>query len=466
MLISLILIICGIPIISSASASIPVVNTTQKTPIWKFSNPPQACPVFSDTLNLSDIPSDIRHPEIAAVGNNVYVLYKDTPNNFNFPLFFKRSTDGGASFSKEIQLAKDIFYYRSNMAAVGNNVYIVWESSSPQGIFFVRSVDSGASFEKPIKLGNSPLTFDVPAIGVYGKSSVYVAWREYISGNGEIFYARSIDSGKSFGKTIHLSNNTEDSYPPKLAISNDGNNVYVVWSDKLTQLGDTDVFFRRSSNGGTSFDNTINLSNNAGHSDDSVVITASSGAVTNNNVYVAWRQNVSPTDNEILYRRSTNGGTSFGNTINLSNDVPKSWSPEAAAFGDNHFYIAWLSSNDLLYKRSINGGTSFGNTINLSDAPGVSASFHHQITVSSNNNANVLWIGGGPGNMDVFFRKSSPGGAGFGCTLNLSDSGGTKGQIDLATGSGVKNIFTTWTDYTNGTAYLYFRTSPPPVPVP
>ena len=51
--------------------------------------------------------------------------------------------------------------------------------------------------------------------------------------------------------------------------------------------------------------------------------------------------------------------------------------------------------------------------------------------VSSNNNVNILWSYNIPGNEDVFFRKSSSGGAGFGCTLNLN-SIGDKSQINLA----------------------------------
>lgn len=169
-----------------------------------------------------------------------------------------------------------------------------------------------------------------------------------------------------------------------------------------------------------------------------------------------------------MYRRSTNGGTSFGNTINLSNDATASWHPVAVAYGDNHFYIAWTSWQDheILYKTSVSGGTSFGNAINLSNDPGKSA--YARIAVSSNNNVNVLWVGNTPGNEDVFFRKSSAGGAGFGCTLNLSDSNsaGVKGRIDLAIVSGGNNIFTTWMADAAVNNDIYFRTSPPPVPVP
>ena len=49
-----------------------------------------------------------------------------------------------------------------------------------------------------------------------------------------------------------------------LRISSSGNNVYVVWEDNT--LGNIDILFRESNDGGMSFGPTINLSNNAGSS--------------------------------------------------------------------------------------------------------------------------------------------------------------------------------------------------------
>ena len=93
-------------------------------------------------------------------------------------------------------------------------------------------------------------------------------------------------------------------------------------------------------------------------------------------------------------------------------------------------------------------------------------SYYVLIAVSSNNNVNVLWSYNTPGNEDVFFRKSSSGGAGFGCTLNLSNSIGDKSQINLAMAGGGNSIYTTWIGDTTVNNDIYFRTSPPPAPVP
>ena len=118
-------------------------------------------------------------------------------------------------------------------------------------------MDGGAvSFENPIKLGMNPEGVKTPpSRSHHGKSGVYVVWREH----------------------------TQVTY------SSPG----VLMEVKV-------------------FDNTINLSNNAGEYRRSVVVTASSGVVSNDNVYVAWVDDLSsPNANEILYRRSINGGVAL-----------------------------------------------------------------------------------------------------------------------------------------------------------
>ena len=55
---------------------------------------------------------------------------------------------------------------------------------------------------------------------------VYVVWTDESKGNGDILFKRSTDGGKSFDKTINLSNNNGESSEPRIAKS--GNNLYVV----------------------------------------------------------------------------------------------------------------------------------------------------------------------------------------------------------------------------------------------
>ena len=92
-------------------------------------------------------------------------------------------------------------------------------------------------------------------------------------------------------------------------ITASGDNVYVTWWDNKT--GNWEVFFARSTDDGETFDDTINLSNANGRSEDASI------AASGDNVYVTWWDNKTGT-REAFFRASTNNGETFGNTIMLN----------------------------------------------------------------------------------------------------------------------------------------------------
>jgi hypothetical protein len=61
-------------------------------------------------------------------------------------------------------------------------------------------------------------------------------------------------------KQMNLSPNEMDVHDPQVFFV--GNTIYVFWMD--LRIGNDDIFFRRSTDGGASFGETINLSNNDG----------------------------------------------------------------------------------------------------------------------------------------------------------------------------------------------------------
>jgi hypothetical protein len=111
---------------------------------------------------------------------------------------------------------------------------------------------------------------------------------------------------------IHAANAQEQAkiVPVFLApITASGDNVYVTWWDNKT--GNWEVFFAKSTDGGETFDDSINLSNAKGRSEDASI------AASGDNVYVTWWDNKTGT-REAFFRASTNNGETFGNTIMLN----------------------------------------------------------------------------------------------------------------------------------------------------
>ncbi|MDQ4074454.1 MAG: hypothetical protein M3162_09165 [Thermoproteota archaeon] len=85
--------------------------------------------------------------------------------------------------------------------------------------------------------------------------TLYVVWPDNQTGNWDIFFTRSMDGGRSFDNAINISNDSSSSSNP--SIVSFGNQVSVSWWDNKT--GDMKAFIRSSHDKGESFDNAIIL---------------------------------------------------------------------------------------------------------------------------------------------------------------------------------------------------------------
>ena len=278
-------LIVGILIIPIINSSGSVIGVTQED---NFVN-----------LTKDDKIFPINH-RVAVSESNVFVVWADNTapasNNSNYDnqdIFFTKSADGGNSFGKIINLSNN----RGNsnipqISAVGANVYVVWldDFSGNQDIFFTKSTDGGNSFGKIINLSsknnentnNTTHSSFNPQLAVSG-NNVYVVWQEddAITGNQDIFFKKSTDNGNSFGPVNNLSRTDGDSLAPQIALSsgiesggeggeggNNSTNIYLVWTDCLPKIVSDeplcDILFTKSTDNGNSFGKIINLSSNTG----------------------------------------------------------------------------------------------------------------------------------------------------------------------------------------------------------
>ena len=90
-----------------------------------------------------------------------------------------------------------------------------------------------------------------------GDNNVYVAWWTNKSGNDEVMFKASIDSGKTFGDKMNLSNSpTSESQDVEIAAS--GNNVYITWWERNQTMNEP--VMRISNDNGKTFGEKIMLS--------------------------------------------------------------------------------------------------------------------------------------------------------------------------------------------------------------
>jgi hypothetical protein len=219
--------------------------------------------------------------------------------------------------------------------------------------------------------GNATNLTNNPTDSVYGQvaasnSNVYVLWQDSMPSsytNYDIFIKKSVDNGTTFGSPVNLSNNPGFSEHPQIAAYDD--NVYAIWADDSS--GNKEVLFSRSEDNGTTFGDIKNLSNNTSDSFNQEI------AVFGDNVYVVWLDQSEDDKAKIFLKASDDGGATFGRTVNISSNANHETFPKVAAYKDS-VYIAWnmadaqpdrRDNEGLFFVRSLDRGTTFDNMTKL-----------------------------------------------------------------------------------------------------
>jgi hypothetical protein len=384
---------------------------------------------FSEPENISETTGNSFGPKVICEGNNVYVVWEEGPPGVGRDIFFARSTDGGLTFSEPENISETTGASSNpQISSEGSNVYVVWEDTTitDSDIFFARSTDSGLTFIQPENISETTQTSSIPQISSED-NNVYVVWQEGTPSNSfEIFFARSTDGGLTFSEPENISESTGLSFDPQ--ISSEGNNVYVVWQDFTP--GNSDTFFARSTDGGLTFSDPENISENTG------VTFGPQITSEGNNVYVVWEDNT-PGNLDTFFARSTDGGLTFNQPENISEENTGSSVGARISSEGNNVYVVWFDDTsdpnfDIFTARSTDGGLTFSDPENISENTGPSV--RPQIS-SEGNNVYVVWQDNTPGNADIFFAASTDGGLTFSEPENLSENTGfsTSPQISSNT---------------------------------
>jgi hypothetical protein len=285
------------------------------------------------------------------------------------------------------------------IVASGDVVHVVWFDNRDGNyeIYYKRSTDGGVSWGADTRLTNNTAVSEYPSVAVSG-SVVHVVWDENRDGNDEIYYKRSTDDGFSWGADTRLTNNTAQSWSPSVAVS--GSVVHVVWSDNRD--GNYEIYYKRSTDGGVSWGADTRLTINTASSVFPFVSV--SGSV----VHVVWRDNRDGND-EIYYKRSTDGGVSWGADTRLRINTADSWYPSVAVSGPvvHVVWHDWRDGNEeIYYKRSTDGGVSWDADTRLTND--TAASGRPSVAVSGSV-VHVVWHDDRDGNPEIYYKRDPTG---------------------------------------------------------
>jgi hypothetical protein len=252
-----------------------------------------------------------------------------------------------------------------SVACVGDNVYATWANleNGHWRIYFARSVDGGRSFLPEIPVDEDPgIARHHPAIAARG-DMIYIAWQDDLSdgasrGSGvdfDILLVSSSDGGRTFSAPLQVNDNTfrHQKFPSVAVSPVDPRTVYVAWEDERANLPTNDLYFAGSVNGGASFGNAkrVNDDDTALYHYTPAVAADGSGAV-----YVAWStEDPGPSGESHIYLdKSTDGGNTFGTDTRVNDAVPNwCYDPSIAVAPSGDVYVAWSDGRSGRFERDI-----------------------------------------------------------------------------------------------------------------
>ncbi len=209
--------------------------------------------------------------------NNIYVSWTNftTTSGGPSPIYFSRSTDGGAGFSTPMLISGSQLYCQGSQPSVGPNgeVYVSFISyfGGSSALYVTKSLDGGATFNTPVKAadvvdpGDLPQYRRTPTIpssatdsssGPYS-GSVYVVWQDGAAGNHDILLSYSRDGGSTWSTPTRVNDVAMNAqFFPFVSVAPSGR-VDVVFYDRRNDPADRllDVYAGISFDGGVTFKN-------------------------------------------------------------------------------------------------------------------------------------------------------------------------------------------------------------------
>lgn len=228
-------------------------------------------------------------------------------------------------------------------------------------------------------------------------------------------------SAVQFDPPLKISGTLVEGHNPAITVGDNGV-VHVVWAatiyNELGQETDREIYYARSTDNGVSFSAPVNISNSPGIT--SVQPSISVAPDQGSRVHVVWNEFGGP-EIDVMYARSTDGGLNWGAATTVSNTT----NPHAFAYvfaqdgtSGNVVHVAWTecaANCDIFYVKSTDGGASFGTPLNVSNQ----SPFDLSVVVAANSSAiHLVW----QGNEKIYYSRSIDGGSTFSAPQRMTTS--------------------------------------------
>ncbi len=452
------------------------VSSSNLDIVWQYWNPERIVymvtsndsgTTLGDKINLSkNSTTFFSFGNMVVSGSDVYYAWENNTFPYTPRLFLMTSTDYGLTFNKPILVVSHDKYFNEVMEldkllVSGNNVYVIWSTDRSVGnrdfgtIFLSKSTDGGQSFDRPIPI-NVPDTNWSDLETATTDDKTYFLWQSIVNQTcirgrcDSQIHIRSMDDNGTFGD---ISSPLIMHQIEQVKITASGDNVYltgVIFQPNYTSVTSNGlkvftpvaskqwVFFSKSSDGGATFGDVINLSGSRYYCTSSGMAWMCSlgnaySYVSGRDVYVIWdASNYTANDSEAFFVSSIDGGSTFGkvtklNPFNLDGveceHIEQCISIQSPISSNGTVYLAWSarSANSYYGSTVFAKSTDGGNTLdysNITNSTGIIAS--PVIAVGPNGTVYLAGTRSGfPEGSHAFFTKSVDGGDSFNKGVDL-----------------------------------------------
>jgi len=329
-------------------------------------------------------------------------------------IYYKKSTDGGETWTMASRVSRTTGWSEFAAIAIDsrNTLHVVWMDKTPGNydIFYTRRPDGSTNWSGKIRLSWTPGVSLSPAISMDSENLIHVVWCDSTPPDWEIYYVRSTNRGWTWSVFQQITWNYGDSLIPALAIDSD-DTIHVVWHDRM--LGIEKVYYKKSSNRGKTWNPARRLtwiSNDQYAWHPAIVVGKDNNVHVVWSQYFVWSQypGYSKAETEIFYKRSSDGGAIWSTGQRLTRTSGWSESPSMAIDGDKTVHVVWADETpgnyEIYYAKGTAGGTIWSEAQRLTSTPGASGS--PCIAIDSDDTIRVVWWDDTPGHPEIYYMRT------------------------------------------------------------
>ena len=343
------------------------------------------------------------HKSIAVDNNNTLHLIwtDDTPGNYE--LFYRKSTDGGATWSASKRITYNSGWSHGPVGVTdsSNHLHVLWrdDSTGVIEIYYKKSTDGGATWSVTKRLTYTSAGIKgVPRMDIDTSNNLHAVWYDSRFGNEEIIYKRSTDGGATWSAQKRMTFTSGWSADNRVIIV-PGNDVYILYGDDTP--GNEEIFYKKSTDSGVTWSAPKRLTYSSGDSREPQLAFDSSL-----NLFLIYNDET-PGNQEIFYKKSTNAGGTWSSPKRMTYNSGDSEQQSLSVDGGDILHMIWsdnTSTNQEIYhKKSTDGGFFWSTPKRLTYNSG--SSIFPTIALDSLDDIHMVWNDDTPGNYEVYYKK-------------------------------------------------------------